>query len=241
MTDKDSAKAVVLCGAFGGMAPSLLNLAGRFRAEGLLPLDALAGEVVSMALLAVIGCVIVVMFKENTMLKAFFLGVSAPALILNSASALDLPAPPQSREPDTARSGIMLIQPWGARLYAAEQSSIGNRRLTVRTEVPVSGNIFIRDAVSGREREIEADNDGGWTVPTTEFSVVFRGTIAEQIDVETPSAIVASGSEPVVLLLYPGDPEQTFLGGLLDGFGFDNWAQRFVRSEATLALEVEPK
>ena len=170
------------------------------------------------------------------MRKAFFLGVSAPALILNAAPLLDADAP---------GPGLMLTPPWAVQsLYAASQESAPSedasqaarseaddkaRSLTVQANLPVTGGIYIRDSSSSKEHKLAMDADGSWAVPTSEFRVVYRGMIGGQVPIQTPSAVVRSGSEAVVLRIHIG---QTFLGGVLDGFGFDNLARQHVRADA---------
>ena len=198
-----------------------------------------------MGLLALVGCGFVLVNEEKTMRKAFFLGVSAPALILNTMSVADPPVPrePASQEAPAESSRTMLLPSWGVQtLHAAsqvsEETSPGSeetRSLTVQANLPVSGGIYVRDTSSTEEREIEKDADGGWTVPTTPFYVVFRGTIPDQVPVETPSAFVKSGSEPIVLRLSIA-AKQTFVGGVLDGLSLDNLAQQFRRSDASVRV-----
>ena len=242
MTIEDSAKLVVVSGAGGGAAPHWVKLAGRFSSEGMLPLDALAGELVAMLMLAAVGAWVVVAFKEKTMLKAFVLGVSAPAFVINLTSTV-AQARPLPQHSDSVRTEIMLMERWATTpLYALGQSiPRQERKLTITTQVPISGSIVIRDVVSRTEREIAADPDGGWTVPTNEFRVLFRGVRdKDRVPVETPDSVfVEGGEQTVVLQLHMSDPEQTFWGGFLDGLGFDSWAQRLVRAEAT--IEVSSK
>ena len=236
--DNVTARTIGACGAFGGVAPPLLNLAARFRSEGMLDAAALTGEMVSVAILATISFWFVRMHRETVMLKAFFLGVSAPALILNTASVAD---PPATRVPVTQEMAAgqgpsaSALLPWnGPALYAASQDaasrvSSDTRSLTIQANLPVLGSIYIRDSSSPKEHKVAMDDDGSWTVPTSEFRVVYRGMIGGQVPIQTPSAVVRSGAEPVVLRIHIG---QTFLGGILDGFGLDNLARHHIRADA---------
>lgn len=80
------------------------------------------------------------------------------------------------------------------------------------------------------------NDDGSWTVPASEFRLVYRGLIGERMSVETPVATIDSGTEPIELHLYVDDPQQTFLGGFLDGLGLDNIGRRLVSAEAELEV-----
>ena len=225
MTTPDDPKRVARSAAAGGASPSLLALAARFRAEGWLEPAALAGELVSLVIFAFLGYVFVWSQKETDMRKAFFLGVSAPALILNALTIVD-------RQESTADRNSLLGNPWAIHvLYAAEQPP-ETRDLSVRADVPVSGTIYIRDA-SSQEREVERSDEGSWAVPVHAFSLAYRGSIEGRIPVETPWTEVPGGSRPIVIQLHVEEPKQTFWGGLLDGFNLDNWAREFVRSDAT--------
>ena len=160
------------------------------------------------------------------MRKAFFLGVSAPALILNAMAIAD-------RQASTSDQDSSLAPPWAVQaLYAAEQPP-KTRGLSVQADMAVSGDIYIRDASSHRERRVEKSDDGSWAVPVGAFRLAYRGRIEDRVPVETPWTEVPSGSRPIVIQLHVQDPKQTFLGGVLDGFNLDNWAREFVRSEAT--------
>ena len=228
MDPPDDPKRVARSAAAGGASPSLLALAARFRTEGWLEPAAFAGEFVSLAILAFVGCAFVWSQKETDMRKAFFLGVSAPALILNAMAIAD-------RQVSTSDQDSLLVHPWTIQaLYAAEQPP-ETRDLSVRADIEVSGNIYIRD-VSSQERMVERSDDGSWAVPVEAFSVVYRGKVEGRVPVETPWAEVLSGSGPIVIQLHVQDPKQTFLGGVLDGFNLDNWAREFVRSEATVEV-----
>jgi len=255
-----SNKKIAAAGAFGGVATSLLDLVSKTRASGLPSLEGLGGEVFCMTILAIIGCGLVLVFEEKNMRKAFFLGIGAPALLVSAGTVTDRPQPlqgegmpanQQQERPAEERSGAMSLRSWGVQVLYAAQSPSGetpqqdpsdqsvsqepepqeSRKLAVRANVPVWGGIFILDASSDEERMIERDTDGRWTVPATEFRIVFRGMIEGRVPVETPVATVGSGSEPLALELFI-ETEQTFVGGVLDGFGLDNLAQEFRRSSA---------
>ena len=260
----DDPKRVARSAAAGGASPSLLALAARFRTEGWLEPAALAGELVSLVIFAFLGYVFVWSQKETDMRKAFFLGVSAPALILNALATAD-------RQESTSDQS-WLVNPWAIQaLYAAEQPP-ETRDLSVEADVPVSGSIYIREVLSQEvevdldllltrpgniyissqeretddgsrpiyilsdEREVERSDDGSWAVPVHAFSLVYRGSIEGRIPVETPWTEVPGGSRPIVIQLHVEDPKQTFWGGLLDGFNLDNWAREFVRSDATAEI-----
>ena len=204
-----------LAGTFGGMLPSLLYLAIRFREaeDGLLGFTAISGELVAMGLFGLMGCGCAIFlsdYKETTMKKAFVIGIGVPALIL-------------------------LIMTWVVEPLSAASQPPETRSLTVHTVIPISGSIYIRDSSSSSEREIARNDDGSWTVPASEFRLVYRGVIAApaQTPVETPVAVIDSGTEPIELHL---DPRQTFLGGFLDGLGLDNIGRQHVFVDATLQV-----
>lgn len=205
----DDPKRVARSAAAGGASPSLLALAARFRTEGWLEPAALAGELVSLVIVAFLGRVFVWSQKETDMRKAFFLGVSAPALILNALATVD-------RQESTSDQSAWLVNPWAIQaLYAAEQPP-ETRGLSVEADVPVSGNLYIRDVSSpvvgpaldrllsqpgiyiqshesesddgsqtvpiyilSQEREAERSDDGSWAVPATKFIVAYRGSTIE--------------------------------------------------------------
>lgn len=222
----DDPRQVAGSAAAGGAAPNLLALAARLRTEGWLDLPAFAGELVSLAVLAFVGCAFVWSQKETDMRKAFFLGVSAPALILNAMAIAD-------RQAATSDQDSSLAPPWAVQvLYAAEQPP-KTRDLSVQADMAVSGDIYIRDASSHRERRVKKSDDGSWAVPVDAFRLAYRGKIEDRVPVETPWTEIPGGSRPIVIQLHVQDPKQTFLGGVLDGFNLDNWAREFVRSEAT--------
>ncbi len=78
----------LMFGAFGGAAPSLLELAGMVRG-GSFPG---VGYYVALLIFAVMGGVVALAYKEEFSHKAFFLGVGAPALIVAAGSAADVQA-----------------------------------------------------------------------------------------------------------------------------------------------------
>ena len=231
-----------------------------------------------MAILAIIGCGLVLVFEEKNMRKAFFLGVGAPALLISAGNVADrpqplqgegLPANQQQEKFADDRPATVSLRSWGAQvLYAAPSQSAEapqprgrrlssrqdrsdqsvssepehpeSRRLAVRANVPVWGGIFIVDASPSEGSPVERDLDGRWTVPATEFRIVFRGMIEGQVPVTSPVLTVETGSDPLVLDLLI-ETEETFLGGVLDGFGLDNLAQEFRRSRAdATVLAVTP-
>lgn len=75
----------IACGGVGGMAPSLLDLAGMARA-GEMPAN---GYFLAMAIFAFLGGFVAAIYKEHLTHKAFFLGIGAPALIVAGGSVTD--------------------------------------------------------------------------------------------------------------------------------------------------------
>jgi hypothetical protein len=66
-----------LIGAFGGMAPKLIELIPKLFSN-ILPSS---GQLLGFALLALIGGVVVVVYKEDNFQKALILGAGAPAIL----------------------------------------------------------------------------------------------------------------------------------------------------------------
>ena len=200
-------------------------LAGILRDGGTV---SISGMVSAMVIYAFVSGVVVSASKETVMWKAILLGAGAPALIFNAAGAIDRPEPgPQS---------MMLVQ--SSVVHAATQDAPRSRVLSVDADEVVfeSAHIYIADGSDGPEHEVKRDRSGDWMVPTGELAIVFRGKTSDQVSVETPWATIPSGSDPIVLRLYLAEPKQTFVGGLLQGLGFERSARQHLRSDANVEV-----
>jgi hypothetical protein len=75
-------KAAILAGAFGGVVPSLLRVALNLTSDPPKhPIQDLAGYVVGVILLALLGAVITWIWQEMDLRKALYLGIGLPSLI----------------------------------------------------------------------------------------------------------------------------------------------------------------
>jgi hypothetical protein len=215
-----------LCGSFGGAAPRLLDLSGRFMAEQ--PPN--KGFYLSMLIVACIGGAIAVVYKERVTHKAFLLGVSAPALI---AAAETAAVPP---------SALMLPA-----LHAAAPAQVGalTRVLTVAPDSAtfdpgsVTGDVVVRIGDTWRRVHLDRERDGPAVaiIPRSATAIYFDGTVAWRgksnsppADIRTEQVTLTPGIDPLVFRFTKG--QQTFVGGVFDGIGWKRSAQRYVRYSA---------
>jgi hypothetical protein len=219
-----------LCGVFGGAAPLLIELAGRAKLEQMPS----SGYYVAMVVLAFIGGVIAVVYKEEVAHKAFLLGVSAPALIAAAGSAADQVPKPLWFLPT---------------LYAAEQVGTAPSNATRVLFVAPDSKVFDPLSVEG---DVVVKVDGNWqrihlnlkrddraaaAIPSAATSVYFEGSVAprERSDrspvlIRTEPVELMAGKDPLMLTFASG--QQTFVGGLLDGFGMKRSAQQYIQYSA---------
>ena len=234
---------ILSAGGLGGMAPNLLNLAARFRAEGLLPLSAIIGESISLIIVGGIGAVIVYFNKETVPMKAFLLGVACPALILNTAGAADEP-PPTPAQTAVQSSTAASFAAMGVTVRAAVQRQPGEmRRLTINVKnADLIKPRIVVDIPNSIDEEMHIDERAGWNISTMALFLTIRGDLkmpdGQVVPVETARTPIPAGSAPIVIEL---SVEQTVLGGVLDGFGFDNLARRFMETQAEITEVRTPK
>lgn len=236
-----------LCGAFGGMAPSLLEFAGLAKFERWPGV----GFYVMMVIFAVLGGAVAVIYKEEKTHKAFLLGVSTPALIVavggvaddHAAAALEAqnntawlpalvsvahaqPAPPHEA-PDTSGTAVPDGQP------QADAAATTTARI-LKVELPREETAFsvaFFDKAKAKQAPLQKHSASGRT-----------------FDVEIPNGaafvMVTSPSFHTGRIRLPADQKEiklvvqknaTFWSGVLHALGMENRAKRAHEIEATIA------
>ena len=217
------------CGAFGGLAPALLELSERVTQDPAVDLG--RGFWIPLVIHVILGGGLAFVKEEDTMWHAFTAGVLAPALIVGAAG---LPGPADAG----GNEGSLRLS---APVYAAEMQQParargGTRVLTITTDVQLSDTlVLIVGPGDSSQRPAPKNQDGDWIVPEEDFTLVLRATahvFSSRVPVETPAFAVRTGTEPLSVELFL---EQTFWGGVLDGLGFDRFAKGMI--EARLAEE----
>ena len=220
---------VFVSAIFGGAATPLLELTADARVEGWSQLS--LDEFVVVLVLALVGGGFVWTQKETDMKKAFFLGVTAPALILGAGDATD--ALPSAHQGAGLIPHVVLVQP----LHAAEPPSTSETRsISIETDAAVTGDFYIRGNWGAETKLQRYDGDHSWVLPTGEVTLLFRGRLDGRIPVETPWTEIPRGTQPITVQLHVEDPQQTLWGNILDGLAMDNRAREYVRSAAKIEI-----
>ena len=164
------------------------------------------------------------------MWHAFTTGLMAPALIIGLGGA----APSDRGSPVVP---LVLAVP----LYAAQlQPDPGpapalGREVVIQSPVPLENAtvlVFWADGTVERLRRNASASDGVWLlhhhVGQSPVGLALNGAahvVAGEVAVETPQIPIPHGEGPLYLQL---NLRQTFLGGLLDGLGFDRYASGMI-------------
>ena len=237
-------------GAFGGAAPSLLELAGLARREELPGL----GYAVAVAIFALLGAGVALIHKEDLPHKAFFLGVAAPALIVAASAVTDRPPswPDGGIESPVASNALLdafrlsviaYADPPQAEIAVGEQPPIADAVLAsfqvrLSLDEPAAREVralyFVAHGVAVEAPSfVEARTDTGskrvvWNLPTDADAVFVVGESFKSPLVSLPHA-----AKPVDLHV---ERKATFWSGLYAAFGQENRAKAL----QTTALRLEP-
>jgi hypothetical protein len=259
--------AVVLsffCGAVGGAAPSLLDLATRARIEQLPS----GGYYIAMAIFAFLGGFLALVYKETITHKAFFLGIGAPALIVAGGKAVDSGTAwrldPGLTKTAYAQENTSLAPPTagmiedvlakGHRLVfvSVDRSILESDRIDAQLSLETTGQGGKREVVvsSGHQRPNSSSGpDDPWTVGTATLpgdtvAIALKGQIT--LSGQGPERTLTIRTEPENLppdgstLLVVLQRRVSFWAGFFDGIGMKNLARR--QTDYRISIEpTEPK
>ena len=226
-----------VCGAFGGVAPTLLKLAGKAQ-DGQLPGG---GYYLAMAIFALIGGGIALIYKEQLTHKAFLLGVGAPALIVAGNTVAD----------SGANRPAVHVQFFSVALAAQNQAAtqVDTRMVMIQPDSKVfqpntmTGRLMVRIGEQTQGIEIPpstSDNPVMVQIPKGATAAAFEGSAAlrdsktgERVPIRTAVVPFAPGSDSL-LFEFSRAGKPTFWAGWLDGIGLEQRAQDAVLTPATV-------
>jgi serine/threonine-protein kinase len=229
-----------LCGAFGGLAPTLLELAGLARRQDFPG----SGFYIAMCIFALIGGGVALVYREKAPHKAFMLGVAAPALIVAAGTVID-------SQPQQVNAMALLDLRLSSTAYAQEADLPGSSSVSGK-EIPTAGSsgrelkvicngfspqgctVEFRSTTGRSEKTILTtvvkDDEGLISVPVGADSVRVGDAYSESEPVELPRA----GSATIT-----AEREDTFLSGFYSAFGMNNRAESAKTTQVSLDVNAK--
>jgi len=246
-----------LCGAVGGAAPSLLELASKARAEQLPS----GGYFIAMAIFAFLGGFLALVYREKITHKAFLLGVSAPALIVAGGKAVDggsawrldpgltkvayaqentLSSSPKALPAAESIAADRLIVVTLDKAGFAEKPAETHFQAMVQTPRGLLKLVLnpITDAAASPNESSDRWPIGSLRIPIETESVVLEGfSVTRRADgsreteaIRSNQAVLPSGREALTIVLHRRTP---FWSGFFEALGMQNQARRQIEFPLT--------
>jgi hypothetical protein len=170
-----------MAGFGGGLAPFAINLAQALVGNSQLTIKPSVGYIIGMLIFGIIGGVVAALFREVDLRKAFFLGISAPAMISLAAKS-DSGASKANSTALTPSSGAHVSFSLVSSAYAQQESRSSPQPIDGRIlDVQLNGTmpaatIAFRDASNKEVKTvtITLHEDQRILVPQTATSIVVR-------------------------------------------------------------------
>lgn len=242
-------KAIFGTGAFGGVAPTLLRLAINLTQNGGRISDQIDSSIViGIAIFAILGGGLAVIWKETDLKKVFYIGLGIPSLLTVAGHALSTPqgqpiqsiSAPDVRVPQQAPTG-----PPGGSVEGAPKHPASLFRLRVFAQGNIQGrqlNVDLTDAapeITQAPIELVFEPSGGYVpvphgvaivnVPPTATSFRIQGEIASSDPIDLPSA-------PGSTMRVRFRSEKTSLSGFLYSLGIKRPPYQLIKESLESAV-----
>jgi hypothetical protein len=224
-------KSAALAGAFGGIAPNLLRMAiSLTAAQHKQVTDDLSSYLLGMAVLAIIGGVVTVAWKETDLKKAVLLGVGLPSLLQIAGLESSRPA---NNLPTKAQAVIEFSVPFVSSAYAQSTESASTSGVVTGRKLDLVGDqetpkyqvlFYQHDGQQVVTRTVTKPSMESVDVPDTATSFAIQKGTSTSANYDLPKAPNSVKQADVEIAPKKGS-------GFLQAFGFDGSKEYDIKAD----------